>query len=153
MEEKSTFEEFEKIYQPNARRKLLPVWIKIFIWIFIVMGTIAVFLPLKGLMFSDHTNLSIYGIESTQMYSPAGIFVISLIVFKGIVAYGLWFEQEWAVKAAIADAGLGIAICVIMMFFIPFTVDHISFTIRLELIPLYFYFKKMRQIQNIWEAI
>ncbi|MDR6515309.1 hypothetical protein J2780_001887 [Chryseobacterium camelliae] len=116
------------------------------------MGTIAVFLPLTGL-FSNDTNLSIYGIESTQIYSPAGIFIISILVFKGIVAYGLWFEQEWAPKAAIADAGLGIAICVIMMLVIPFTVDHITFTIRFELVPLYFYFKKMRQIQNIWESV
>lgn len=152
MEEKSTFQEFENTYHPHARRKLLPVWIKIFIWIFIIMGTIAVFLPLTGL-FSNDTNLSIYGIESTQIYSPAGIFIISILVFKGIVAYGLWFEHEWAPKAAIADAGLGIAICVIMMLVIPFTVDHISFTIRFELVPLYFYFKKMRQIQNIWESV
>ncbi|GEN74764.1 hypothetical protein [Chryseobacterium hagamense] len=74
-----------------------------------------------------------------------------LIIFKGIVAYGLWFEHKWAVQAAIIDAIIGIGVCIIMMVVIPFTIPNVSFTIRLELIPLYFYLVKMQKIKSTWE--
>lgn len=76
-----------------------------------------------------------------------------LLIFKGIVAYGLWFEQKWAPQAAIIDAIIGIAVCIIMMVVIPFTVPNINFTIRLELIPLYFYLVKMQKIKSTWEHL
>ncbi|WP_345208089.1 hypothetical protein [Chryseobacterium ginsengisoli] len=40
-----------------------------------------------------------------------------------------------------------------MMAVIPFTVSNISFTVRLELIPLYFYLLKMQKIKTTWENI
>lgn len=55
--------------------------------------------------------------------------------------------------AAIIDAIIGIAVCIIMMVVIPFTVPNINFTIRLELIPLYFYLVKMREIKLTWENL
>lgn len=82
-----------------------------------------------------------------------GLLICFLFLFKGIVAYGLWFEEKWAVQAAIVDAVIGIAICFIMMAIIPFTVPSISFTIRLELIPLYFYLVKMQKIKKTWESL
>jgi hypothetical protein len=76
-----------------------------------------------------------------------------LLIYKGIVAYGLWFEQKWAPQAAVIDAITGIAVCIIMMGVIPFTVPNINFTIRLELIPLYFYLQKMKKIRKTWENL
>lgn len=151
MEERSTpFEEFDTPNNFTRRRNLLPVWIKIFLWIFLIGGALAIILLMAG-PFLSHTDLSLYGINANHSYSMTGLLICSLFIYKGIVAYGLWFEQKWAVQAAIVDAIIGIAICLIMMAIIPFTVPNINFTLRLELIPLYFYLVKMQKIKTIWE--
>lgn len=149
MEEKSAFEEFE--IQGNVRRRsLLPLWIKIFLWFFLIGGSFAViFLMIAP--FLSNISLSLYGINASHPYTLPGIIVTSLFIFKGIVAYGLWFEQKWAPQAAIIDAVIGIGICIIMMVVIPFTSPNIGFSLRLELIPLYFYLIKMQNIKSTWE--
>lgn len=97
--------------------------------------------------------MSIYGIHANHPYTLIGFLISILLIYKGIVAYGLWFEQKWAPQAAIIDAIIGIVVCIIMMAVIPFTVSNISFTVRLELIPLYFYLLKMQKIKTTWENI
>ncbi|WP_426482608.1 hypothetical protein [Chryseobacterium sp. R2ACT005] len=152
MEEKSTaFAEFDNSGL-TRRRNLLPVWIKIFLWIFLIGGAVSAILLIAGSLLT-HVSLSIYGINANHPYSMTGLLISFLFLFKGIVAYGLWFEQKWAVQAAIVDAIIGIAVCLIMMAIIPFTVPTISFTLRLELIPLYFYLMKMQNIKKTWESL
>lgn len=153
MEERSTaFEEFDIKNNFTRRRNLLPIWIKIFLWIFLIGGVIGAILLMAG-PFMDHAELSLYGINANHPYSMTGLLLCSLFIYKGIVAYGLWFEQEWAPQAAIIDAIIGISICLIMMAIIPFIVHNISFTLRLELIPLYFYLVKMQKIKKTWENL
>ncbi|WP_228414054.1 hypothetical protein [Chryseobacterium sp. CH21] len=100
-----------------------------------------------------HVSLSLYGMDANHPYSITGLLICALFLCKGIVAYGLWFEQDWAPQAAIIDAIIGIAICLVMMAIIPFINPTISFTLRLELIPLYFYLKKMQSIKKTWENL
>ncbi|MET3537879.1 hypothetical protein [Chryseobacterium limigenitum] len=152
MEEQSAFEEFDVKSNFVRRRSLLPVWIKIFTWFFLIGGAIAVLILICG-SFLTNISLSLYGIQAQHPYTLTGFLVSILLIFKGIVAYGLWFEQKWAPQAAIIDAIVGIAICIIMMAVIPFTVPNISFTFRLELIPLYFYLIKMQKIKKSWENL
>lgn len=152
MEESSAFQEFETKGNFTRRRSLLPLWIKIFLWFFLIGGSFAALFLIIG-PFLNKIDLSLYGITAIHPYTLPGMIVTLLLIFKGIVAYGLWFEQKWAPQAAIIDAITGIAVCTIMMVIIPFTVPHISFTIRLELIPLYFYLVKMREIKQLWENL
>ena len=152
MENNSVFEEFEVKNNFARRRSLLPVWIKIFIWIFLIRGSVATVLLMAGL-FLNKVDLSLYGITATHPYTLTGFLLCILLIYKGIVAYGLWFEQKWAPQAAVIDAITGIAVCIIMMGVIPFTVPNINFTIRLELIPLYFYLQKMKKIRKTWENL
>lgn len=152
MEEKPTaFAEFEN-HSLTRRRNLLPTWIKVFLWIFLIAGSISAILLVAGSLLT-HVSLSIYGINANHPYSTTGLLICLLFLFKGIVAYGLWFEQDWAPQAAIIDAIIGIAVCLLMMAIIPFVNQTISFTIRLELIPLYFYLKKMQSIKKTWESL
>lgn len=153
MEERPTaFAEFDTSNSLTRRRNLLPMWIKIFLWLFLIGGAIAAIQLMAG-PFITRTTLSLYGIDATHPYSGTGLLICSLFIYKGIVAYGLWFEQKWAPQAAIIDAIVGIAICLIMMVIIPFTVPHISFTLRLEIIPLYYYLVKMQKIRKTWENL
>ncbi|WFB68759.1 hypothetical protein [Chryseobacterium sp. WX] len=152
MEERSTpFAEFDNNVL-TRRRDLLPTWIKIFLWIFLIGGAVAAGLLIAGALITQ-TSLSLYGMNANHPYSMTGLLICLLFLFKGIVAYGLWFEQKWAPQAAIADAIIGIAVCLVMMAIIPFMYPSISFTLRLELIPLYFYFKKMQSIKKTWESL
>ncbi len=152
MEESSAFQEFETKGNFTRRRNLLPLWIKIFLWFFLIGGLFAAIFLIIG-PFLNKIDLSLYGITATHSYTLSGMITTLLLIFKGIVAYGLWFEQKWAPQAAIIDAIVGIAVCIIMMVVIPFTVPNISFTIRLELIPLYFYLVKMQKIKSAWEHL
>ena len=151
MEEKSTFQEFENSKKIiNRRRDLLPLWIKIFTWIFLLFGILGIIIPILGL-FIDKLDLSLYGLATTQVYSPLGILIVLMFIFKGLIAYGLWFEKNWAPKLAIVDAIIGIGICIYMMLINPFISGTRNFTIRLELIPLIPFLLKMRKIQKTWE--
>ena len=152
MKETSAFEEFETKAHFIRKRNLLPVWIKIFVWLFLIGGALCVSFLIFGI-FSNKIDLSLYGIDANHPYTVPGLIVSFLFIYKGIVAYGLWFEQKWAPQAAIIDAVIGIAVCIIMMI-LPFILpDDNFFTLRLELIPLYFYLVKMREIKQTWENL
>lgn len=152
MEEISAFEEFKKKDNLARRRSLLPIWIKIFTWLFLIGGAVAIGILISG-FFLTNINLEIYGIQASHPYTLTGFSISILLIYKGFVAYGLWFQEKWAPRAAIIDGIIGIAICIIMMIIIPFTHSNINFTIRLELIPLYFYLQKMQKIKPIWENL
>ncbi|MDG4652426.1 hypothetical protein [Chryseobacterium arthrosphaerae] len=152
MKESSTALEELDTKNFTRRRNLLPLWIKIFLWIFLIAGVIATISLMAG-SFMGHYDLSLYGIDTNNPYSMAGFLVCFLFIYKGIVAYGLWFEQEWGPQAAIIDAIIGIATCLTMMAIVPFIVPNISFTLRLELIPLYFYLVKMQKIKKVWQNL
>ena len=80
--------------RPNAalrRRDLLPMWIKVFIWIFLIFGAI---MPI-GILFAllnFQFQLSLYGIETNYPRSTEGIFLMTLFAYKFLVAYGLWLS-------------------------------------------------------------
>lgn len=137
--------EFEK---PQLRRRdLLPTWIKVFIWIFMIMGAILPFGILSGI-FGWPFNISLYGFSTMFPFSIIGISLTALFTLKGAVAFGLWTEKKWAVDMAMIDAILGIVICILGMFIIPTSTGNV--VIRLELILLIPYFLKMKKIKLEW---
>jgi hypothetical protein len=133
-----------------SRRKLLPLWIKIFIWIFIVFGALGL-LGCIAALFSATFEASFYGLQTNDPASPIGLFICFLFVFKGIVAAGLWTEKKWAVDIGIIDAILGIVVCSITMI-LPLTGSDRSFSFRLELLLLIPYLIKLLNIKSIWKA-
>lgn len=125
------------------RRKLLPVWIRVFIWIFMVLGGIAIPILIVGLM-GMNVSLALYGLETNEVTSGEGFLLLFLFLYKGIVAALLWFEQGPAVVLAILDAVLGILICTWVMFAAP----RVSF--RLELVALIPYLVAMIRLRKKW---
>lgn len=153
MEQNTTFDEFDNSKKAIKRRRdLLPIWIKIFTWIFLIFGIISIIIPILGL-FLEKVDLSLYGLSTTSAFSPIGIAIVLLFLFKGIVAYGLWFEKKWAVQFAIIDAIIGIVVSSYVMIIQPFIDGTRNFNIRLELVALIPYLMKMRKIQKQWEEM
>lgn len=98
--------------------------------------------------------LSLYGLDTSQVYSLTGLGVVALFLIKGLTAYGLWWEKDWAVTLAIGDALIGIVICVLMMLNNPLVEvedGFFNFTgLRLELLALLPYLIKMLRIRKAW---
>lgn len=136
----------------KRRRKLLPKWIKIFCWIFMFFGIIA-----TACLFLGFTNikpeLSFYGFETNEPFSIYGIGIIGIAIFKGITAYTLWFEKNTAIKLGKIDSIVGIIICAIAMFVLPFLSDGIHIQIRLELALLIPFLIKLNKIEEEWETL
>lgn len=138
---------------PNLkiRRSLLPTWIKIFLWIFMVFSLlvpIGLVLGLFGISFS----LAMYGLETNNSLSLMGLAISVLFAIKGAVSFGLWMEKNWAVKLAVVDAIVGIVICAIMMVLVPLVEPGFSVNIRLELIALIPYLRFMKKIEVQWDS-
>lgn len=102
----------------TRRRDLLPMWMKIFCWIFMIMGFTLPFgfiLGLLGMKFS----LAFFGLETNEPFSIVGIILLVIFTLKGIAAFSLWTEKDWAIKIGRADAIVGIILCVFMMVIFP----------------------------------
>lgn len=135
----------------SRRLDLLPLWIKVFIWIFLIFGTIVPVILVLGII-GINFNLSLYGLETTQPLSLIGLLITILFALKGIVAFGLWMEKEWAIKMAIIDGVVGIIVCIFMMAILPFIFadNGVDITFRLEILFLIPYLLKMREINSKW---
>ena len=133
----------------KRKRDLLPIWIKVFLWIFLFMGSILPVIIIFSLM--DYSvSLAIYGIASNTVFSAVGLILTCLIAYKGIIAFGLWTGKNWAVTHAIYDAIIGIVACITSMILPLFIYDSFHFSLRLELIALVPYLFKMQEIKGAW---
>jgi hypothetical protein len=132
-----------------SRRQLLPIWIKVFIWLFMLTGAITPLIFIMGLNGAD-VQMSLYGLETMQPISVTGLTIAGLFLFKGIAAFGLWTEKDWAIAVAKADAVLGIAACIFINCVLPAINSNFSFRIPLELALLIPYLIKLNKVQYLW---
>ena len=130
------------------RKKLIPLWIRIFSWIFLVMGIIAPFSIVWAALGYDF-SLSLYDMESNSPFNLMGVSLVLLFVLKGIVAFGLINLKDWAVQLAIVDAVAGIVVCVFTMGYALFAGG--DFNLRLELLVLVPYLIKMQRVKEDWQ--
>ncbi|MGX7666139.1 hypothetical protein [Flavobacterium pedocola] len=152
MENEGLLDEAEFAVNYPRRRSLLPLWIKIFTWIFMIMGAAVPFALVYGAI--DGTfDLALYGLETNQPFSLMGMFVLSLISLKAVTAISLWFEKDFAIDLAKIDSYIGLVISLLMMLVYPFFDEHEGFSleIRFEIIFLYFFFRKITQIEPNWK--
>jgi hypothetical protein len=154
MEDKSIIadqlDDLEELMLPR-RRTLLTWWLKVFSYLFLFMGAIAV--ALYPLMFILGVNyqVSLYGLESTDRTSFITLAVALLFFLKGAAAYGLLFEQDWAIEVGLVDAAVGIVVCLFVGVYAIFNTGGIIASFRLELIFLVVYLLKLLNIQAIWK--
>ncbi len=138
------------LQEPGIDRKtLIPVWIRIFSWIFLVLGMVAPVGLAFGALGYDFA-LALYGLESNEPLSFTGISLIMLFALKGMVAFGLVNKKDWAVQVAIVDAIAGIAVCIFTMMYPLFFGG--GFSLKLEVFLLVPYLIKMTKIKADWET-
>jgi hypothetical protein len=127
----------------KRRRQLLPLWIKIFLWFFIVMGCMV---PLGFILacFNIPFQVSLYGLTSNDPTSVFGILLSAVLAYKAYTAFALWTGKTYAVSLAQIDAIFGIISCAVVMIVGPGSI------LRLELIALIPYLIKMNKIKAEW---
>ncbi len=138
------------VKENNRRRQLLPWWIKIGCWFFMLFGVMAFVCLFLGFA-NIQTSLAFYDFETTDPISFNGLLIIFVGLFKGITAYALWFEKDFAIKIGKIDAIIGIVLCTVSMLVLPFLKDGFYITFRLELALLIPFLLKMNKIQQQWE--
>ena len=134
------------------RRSLLPLWIKIFIWLFVISGFITPFGLILGLV-GFQFPLSLYGLSTYEPLSLVGLFISALFFLKGITAISLWSEKDWAINLALIDSLIGVFICFFMMIIYPFfNLDKGLFiSFRLEILFLAPFIIKLEAIKRDWK--
>jgi uncharacterized membrane protein len=134
----------------KRRRALLPWWMKICVWIFIVAGLFSLPVFVLGITKYNY-EISLYGLVSNDPLSLISFFITLLFLYKGVVGYSLWMEKDWAVILAIIDALIGILICILTMFGILSDArrEH-SVIFRPEIVLLIIYLVKLIDIKSPW---
>lgn len=146
-EPQSILEEFSQL--TIRRRQLLPWWIKGFSLLFMFSGTAAIVCLILG-VFGNKVSLSMYGFDANDSFSVNGLIVISVFILKGIAAWSLWFEKDYAIFLGETDAVLGIILCLVSMFVLPYLQPDVKGSIRIELLLLFPYLIKLIKIKDQW---
>ena len=116
-----------------------------------LLGVLAILNLILGLVGVNY-YIEIYGLSTTDVKSGLGILLTFIFVFKGVVAFSLWFEERLAIRLALLDAIIGILMCTAIMFNLPIHVrDEPPFLFRPDLIVLIPYLWKMAKIKKRWE--
>jgi hypothetical protein len=137
--------------QPR-RRKHIPVYIRVFSFIFMgfsMVVPIAFLYSLTGMPF----QISLYGLSSHDPISLEGLSILGLFALKGLAGFGLWFEKDWGPKVAKADAIVGIILCIFLMAFQGFqfrNAQNSPFSFRLELFLLVPYYISLLTLSEKW---
>lgn len=134
------------------RRALLPLWIKIFCWLFMIAGAFTPITFIAGLYFQMPYQAEILGLKSYDPFSVVNFIILGLFLLKGIAAFGLWAEKDWGIIVAVVDAIISIAVCCIVMLVLP-ALQIAPFTLRLELALLIPYLLKLQSIKPMWKRV
>lgn len=144
-----------KSISTKRRRNLIPKWIKFFVFLFLFLGVLGAFmLVIRNLMGSEVGASTIYGLETNLFFSPLGILIHAILIFKVVVSYGLWMEKDWAVKFGIIDAIFGLIVCIMVMAVLPFIESKggkNELNLRFEILLLIPYLYQLLKIRKEWE--
>ena len=136
------------------RRALLPLWIKIFIWLFLVVGGLTPLIIVLNIL-GYPTLISLYGLSANTSFDLMGALILALFLYKAVVSYALWAGYQNAVNMALVDATIGVVICVHLNLIYPFYDNDPSTNavFRLELLLFAPYIFKLIKIRPLWMNI
>lgn len=96
----SIFDETDAFMLP-PRRKLLPWWIILFSWVFIIICPIDI--VTRTLQYTS-VDLSMFDIAAKTEIAFKDVLSVANSIFTLVAIYGLFREKDWAIKIAILNA-------------------------------------------------
>lgn len=131
------------------RKTLIPKWIKVFGWIFLVMGCMIPLIPIISPLLNQPASYEIFGLKyQGSPFAPMAILISTIVLSLSVSAYGLLFGKNWGVNACLITGYLGMAICIFTMVYYGVTEHLIEF--RLELLLQIPYVRKLHKIRTDW---
>jgi hypothetical protein len=142
-------EQEASIDKPEIRKSLIPLWIKIFGWLFIVMGALVPFFYIGSLIFGFSSSYTMFGLEyKGNAWALMPLVIAAVIFVNGLCAYGLLFGKDWGLNACIVFGYIGLASTVgTMVFEMIFSG---SMMIRLDPIIQIPYLVKLHRLKAHW---
>jgi len=130
----------------KRRKDLIPLWIKIFGWFFIVLGALATLGYCASLMFGFEASYEIFGFSySGNAYSLMPAFLVLAISVNGASAFGLLFHKDWGLNACLVMGYIGLFLTLAsMLLSLP------GIHIRLEPLIQIPYLIKLHKIKSQW---
>lgn len=130
------------------RKQLVPKWIKVFGWFFIVLGVVAPLGYISSLATGADAQFSLFGlaVHGNELTLKA-LFIMLLFISFGISAYGLLFGRDWGLNLCFVTGYLGLAVSVLV------TIIGLSsgmVMIRLEPLIQVPYLIKLHKIKPEW---
>ncbi|MEM7312342.1 MAG: hypothetical protein AAF497_04240 [Planctomycetota bacterium] len=130
-----------------SRQGMVPLWIKIFGWLFIALAVVSIPLMIWGVVTGENVQLELFGF---RYIGPALSFyafgMAMLNMFMGVTAFGLIFRKDWGVVGCLANGYVGLAMCVVSM------VVSGGASIRLEPLIQLFYLRRLHKIKPDWDT-
>ena len=131
------------------RRALVPLWIKIFGWLFLLMGAAVPILPITTAVSGNPASYQILGLSYVgSPYHPMALLISGIVLALAVSAYGLLFGKPWGLKACLITGYGGVALAVATMAYSLFALN--TLTLRLELIAQIPYLIKLNELKPLW---
>lgn len=143
----SVFDNDPEDLSPINRTELLPWWIRKCNWAFLLGGALVPVMFIQALT-SDHFVVSAYGLTTNNIFSFQGFLLTFVFLFNAATAYSLLTERDWAIKVGIADALIGIGLCLYTMTTTP---GSIWANFRFELIFLALFLRALMYLRADWD--
>lgn len=129
----------------SRRKSLIPTWIKVIGWLFIIMGAV---LPLFHFYVIFTGGIGTYMMFGWSYQGPPlammAMFISALILINACCAYGLLFAKDWGLTACILFGYVGLLLAIMSMFF----ADGIK--IALEPLVQIPYLIRLHKIKAYW---
>ena len=133
----------------EERKRLVPTWIKVFGWLFIIMGISIPVLPFVTMSQGIPASYTIFGLSFVgSPFHPMALLIQAILLALAASAYGLLFGRAWGLKACLATGYLGVVLCVLTTLYSIFVVG--SFTLRLELLIQIPYLMRLHDMRPHW---
>ncbi len=146
-------DKFEK--KVRRGRDLLPLWIKVFMWMFFAFGGFVFLFFLIGIAGNQKIDISIYGFQAYRSFSITGVIVLFTYALKFLLSYSMWKEKSWMIEIAYLDAVLAFILCVLGMAGISnFDGDlQLNNNLRLELLIYFPFVYRIFRIKADWRRL
>jgi hypothetical protein len=131
-----------------TRKKLIPIWIKVFGWIFMVMGTVIPLLAIGAAVMGQPVSYEIFGLQYRgSPFHPRALIISAIFLSLAVSAYGLLFGKPWGLNACLVTGYGGVAVCLGTT---VYSISQGSFNLRLEPLVHVPYLMKLHKIKPLW---
>lgn len=134
--------------RPAERRRLVPLWIRIFGGVILLFGAAVPVLLVVAWVTGAPVTVSFLGLDHHGSPGhPVALLVLALTLSHAVAAYGLLAGQPWGVRACMAVTFLGVVACLGGM---AYSLFQGQVNVRLELVVQALFLRRLALMRPLW---